>query len=404
MVGSDATWPGQQDEPELGGSWALILALRLLHCVTLGQSPPSLLSSSPSTKAKSPGPLFPDQLLPAGWAGPTLLLAMSLDQGQGLLLPPIAWGRESLQVLQDGQSPGASAPCPNPQCPQLESAAGPQRSGKDFSSRLSGPLSFPRFPSSSFSCRIPRAHRGPFLRESPLHPARGSRLGPAAVPGSARARDPPRDAPKTSGTFEGGRGSGLGLPDLSPRQTVLLLGLRPGHFPWHLRPQELPVHRQERCLQAGRGDAARGLQEVKTSPALALDAYQEGLRACSKICRHQGNHVKRQPTPRQSNNARLLVPRGAGQSAESLRGRLRRALVTETQPGTPGPRTHDRCRSGLQCAEGTASHVGESTGVPRAKKPSDSVPESRVPPDVTAKHISFITSSHKSQAFKDFTV
>lgn len=47
---------------------------------------------------------------------------------------------------------------------------------------------------------------------------------------------------------------------------------------------------------------------------------------------------------------------------------------------------------------------GESRGVRGAKKASDLVPKSGVPPNTGAKHISFITFSHKSHSFKDFTV
>ena len=78
----------------------------------------------------------------------------------------------------------------------------------------------------------------------------------------------------------------------------------------------------------------------------------------------------------------------------------------ETRPRKYDSNKSFRCRSGLEHTHRTpAPRVwGKQRCVLRARKASDLVPESGVPPDAGAKHISFITFSHKSHSFKDFTV
>lgn len=78
----------------------------------------------------------------------------------------------------------------------------------------------------------------------------------------------------------------------------------------------------------------------------------------------------------------------------------------ETRPRKYGSNKSFRCRSGLEHARrAPAPRVqGKQRCVLRARKASDLVPESGVPPNAGAKHISFITFSHKSHSFKDFTV
>ena len=78
----------------------------------------------------------------------------------------------------------------------------------------------------------------------------------------------------------------------------------------------------------------------------------------------------------------------------------------ETRPRKYGSSKSFRCWSGLEHTHRAPAHCvrGKQRCVLGARKASDLVPESGMPPNAGAKHISFITFSHKSHSFKDFTV